>query len=716
MEHIGTQWMTMKAKRRSKAAPSSTQRGSTAVAMLLMMLGLITMLGLVEVGYLYWAKRDTQKVADLAALAGAQQLSACIASNQNNTAASGNATTENKFTGTLTITCGTWDPVANSGITDHFSTVASGVSPNAVKVIAQRSVLPIWGMAGKLPNVSAEAVATGLQPIAVFTVGSTLATVTGKSPLGQLLTGIGLNIPEASLVGYSGVATATLTPSGLLNALGVSVPANITVGGLNQLLATTVSAHALVDVLNAAVTAAGQTQLLSANATLVSAVTASLGSAPGTVTLGSNGATPTGLFAQIVAPDSAAQTALNARVNLLSVISTAVGVATNQHAISVPNTTVSLPPLSATVQAGVIEPPAIGIGGAGTTAYTAQVRLFTELKLSTSSIPLIGGLVSPLVNVNLDIPIAVDLVNAQATLNDLCVKKNAAGNDLATITVNSSVLKTCVGNVTAASAFSSKGACDQIAGFGDKNLLNVTLGTNTVLANVTTHFSLTALTATGSDTFTAGETENLPTNGTALNIGSTVSNLMTALTTVLLGTTVGNNTTGIAANLATDLWNANVASHTGANPNLNQLQAALNQLSGSTSALGSFLQNTSTQVSSILTSTLTLNLGGVISGAGSLVGGVLNLVGGILGDVGCTLGSAACVAVIKGALQGNAPSGVSNGLIGVLGFVLQTLQGPLNTLGANVLTPVLNNTLGIDLGVSTVNLQSLQCHGVQLVY
>lgn len=681
------------------------------MALLIMLLSLVAMLGLVEVGYLYWAKRDTQKVADLAALAGAQRLETCASDGSNNTAAHDNATIENGFTHDLTITCGAWDPVANAAVKDHFISAASG-TVNAVKVIAHRPMLPLLGFVGTLPDVSAEAVAAGTQPVAVFSVGSTLVSVSGASPLGQLLKGVGLNIPEASLVGYAGIANATVTPSGLLKALNVEVPANITVGGLNTLLSTTVSAHALIDVLNAAVTAAGQTQLLSANATLVNAITAQLGTAPGTVTLGSSGATPTGLFAQIVAPDTAAQSALNAKVNLLQFISAAAGVATGQHAISIPNANVSLPPVSVAAAVAVIEPPAIGIGGVGTQAFTSQVRAFTEVKLSTASIPIVGGLVSGLVNISLDIPIAVDLVNAQATLTDLC---NPVGTSTATIAVNSSVLKTCVGSVTQANAFSSKGSCDQIAGFGDKTLLNVKVG-STQLANVTTHFTLTALTANGTGTFAVGDTKNLPANGTALNIGTTVGNVMTALTTVLLGTTVGTNTGSISQNLATDLWNANVASRTGLTPNLTQLSAALAQLQGSTTQLGSFLQNTSSDVTTILASTLTLNLGGVVSGAGSLVGGVLNLVGNVLNDVGCIAASGSCIAVIKSAMDGNAPSGVANGLIGVLGFVLQTLQGPLNQLGSQVLTPILTNTLGVSIGVSTVNLQSLQCHGVQLVY
>ena len=52
----------------------------------------------------------------------------------------------------------------------------------------------------------------------------------------------------------------------------------------------------------------------------------------------------------------------------------------------------------------------------------------------------------------------------------------------------------------------------------------------------------------------------------------------------------------------------------------------------------------------------------------------------------------------------------------MLGLVIQTLKAPLDALGTTALSPLLTNTLGVNLGVSTVNLQSLQCHGVQLVY
>jgi len=696
---------------------SMRQRGATAVGMLVMLLALISMLGLIEVGYLYWARRDTQKVADLAALAGALRLNACAPDNSNNTAAYGPAYTENGFTkGTLSIQCGTWDPLVNAGISDHFSATPAGSTPNAVKVVAQRPVIPMFGASPTLSTVSASAVAAGQAPTAVFTIGSTLATVSGKSPLGQALAAVGLNIPEASLVGYQGLANATITPSGLLNQLGVQVPANLTAGGLNQFLASSVQAHALIDVLNGVVNVAGQQQLLSANATLVNAVTAAIGSAPGQVTLGSNSAT-SGLFAQITAPDSAGlQSALNAQVSALQLISTAVAVASGQHALSGNLSTPSnaIPGLNISTAFAVIEPPQIGVGGIGASASTAQVRAFVNVQLNSANVPLIGALLSPLATINLNLPIAIDLVNAKATVADLCTQTDGTPQT-ATFNVTSSILQMCVGGITQASAFSTAGSCAQIPVTNSTPLLTVKTG-SAVLASVGNPFTLTGLSAGGTGTLAAGQSANLPSDGTPLNIGTVVSNLFTALTTALVTqTTTPSSASTISLPLATDLWNNNVASHTGLTPNLNQLSAALNQLSGSTTSLQGLLQNTSTQVSAILGSALTLNVPGLLGGVGNVLGGVTNLLGGILNQTACVLSQASCIAAIQNAMSGGTAT-LPNSLVAVLGLVVQALQGPLNQLGSQVITPLLTNALGIDLGVSTVSLQSLQCHGVQLVY
>jgi len=675
-----------------------------AVAMLLLMLSLITILGLVEVGYVYAARRQSQKVADLAALSGAQQLPNCTTAIA---AAQGNGATDNRYGGSLTPTCGTWDPVANSGISDHFGPTGSS-NANAVKVTTLRTLTPLNGLAGPLPNITSEAVATSQPPIAGFSVGTTLLTVSGSSALGQLLAGVGIQLNGISLVGYDGLANVNVTPSGLLNQLGVQVPANITVGDLNTLLASQVQAHALIDVLNATVNAANRQDLVSTNATLVNAINAATGSAPSNVTLGSTNG-PGGLFAQIVAPDQAAQAALNTQVSALQLISTAIGVATGKHAVGV-DITLPSPFVNGTIATRIIEPPAVAIGGVGTTAYTAQMRTYLDLNLGTNGIPLINQLV----NIQLDVPIAIDMVGAQGTLTSLC-NVDSSGKETATIAVNSAILKMCVGNITQASAFSSTGSCDQIPGAGNNHLLlNVSIpSTGTQLINLNTHFNTTALPANGSATLSVGQSANI---GTPLDIGTSVNNLFTALATALSNLSVAQTNLTNAAQAptpaATDLWNATPISQT----NGQRLQTALSQVQGASQGLQTLLNKDTGQVATMLGSTLSGNVPGLLTGVSSLLGSVTSALTNIVNDTTCTLGllgSGPCTSAISSAMS-NTGSGNNNAFVSLLGLVMQSLQTPLNQVGTLVQQPL--TALGVNLGVTTVKLQSLQCHRVQLVY
>ena len=117
----------------------------------------------------------------------------------------------------------------------------------------------------------------------------------------------------------------------------------------------------------------------------------------------------------------------------------------------------------------------------------------------------------------------------------------------------------------------------------------------------------------------------------------------------------------------------------------------------------------------MLGNTLSLN----VSGLGSNVGGLLTDVGSVLTNVVlrtlCLGSQAACISAIQNAMPGSG-SAQPNSLLAALGFVLQTVQGPLNQIGSQLVTPTLQNALGVKLGVSTLTLRSLRCHGVQLVY
>jgi uncharacterized membrane protein len=668
-----------------------------------MLLGLITILGIVEVGYLYWAKRDAQKVADLAALSGAQQLPDC---SKATSAASDNATSDNKFGGTLaTNACGTWTPPTQSG-SDGFST--SGTNPNAVKVVATRPVPSIWGLAGALPDVSAEAVAAQQQPIAAFSVGTTLVNVNGESTLGQLLNTVGIPIDGASLVGYNGLANVDITPAGLLKELGIPVDSGITVGDLNTLLAA--QKVKVGDLLNAIVTVAGQNDLVNANATLLNTILADAqvpGIALQDVTLGG----PGGLFATIVAPDGAAQAVLNAQVNALQLIATAIGVGTGKHAIS-NSLNLSLGLLNISASTSVIEPPSMGVGGKGTTAYTAQVRTFINISTPEQGISLLGGAI----NLQVNLPIAIDLVNAQGTLGDLCSTTDSAGQPQAEIDVNSSLLKTCVGNMTQADAFSTAGGCDQIPGANTPmKLFGLSLAGQNI-ASLNTSLAINPLPASGSGTLSPGQTEIIPGDGNQLDLGTTVKNLGTALTAALIanaGTQTGSgfSSSGTPTQTATDLWNGTSGT------NAARIQQALNEIQTSSQGLQGLLGSVTGSVLDLLGNTVQLNVSGLLGDVGNLLGGLVNGLTGTVNYALCVGGSSdSCIAVISGAMSGGGSGTNSNAFVSLLSFLLQALQPALDAIGTQVLTPILQNVLGLDLGQTAVNLQSLQCHRVQLVY
>jgi uncharacterized membrane protein len=428
------------------------------------------------------------------------------------------------------------------------------------------------------------------------------------------------------------------------------------------------------------------------------------------VLLGSSGSTPTGLFAQIVGPDSAANDALNAQVNALQLLEAAIGVATTGHAVNAQSVSLSFPSssnplITLTSATSVIEPPSVAVGGVGATAYTAQIRTFIDITTPTTGSSLLGGLI----NLNLNLPIAIDLANAQAELTSLC----GPGTPEATIAVTSSVLKMCVGDITEANAFSTASSCDLIPGAGTAQPVFKLTAAGVNLASLSTAFATNALTGNSSVTLTPGTSA---VTGDSLNIGTSVSNLVTALTAALIANssaqTGSTSSTGTANQTATDLWNGTNTQSS----NLQRTQQALNEIQSASQGLQGTLGNVTTNVTFLLGNAVQLNVTGLLSDVGSLLNGVGTAVSTILNDVVCAGGlTSACITVISNAMSGGGTGTSSNAFVGLISFLLQSLEGPLNGIGSNVLTPLLSTT-GLQLGENTVNLQSLQCHNVQLVY
>ncbi|MFQ6686426.1 hypothetical protein OMF52_16850 [Bordetella pertussis] len=186
-----------------------------------------------------------------------------------------------------------------------------------------RALFPFLG--GRTLEVEAIA-ARPADPIAAFSVGTGLLA-TGSGELTRLLKQVGLDIGGTAVLGYDiGLAGVKITPAGLLDALGIAVPTDISVAGLNQLLSANVSA--LDGVLDAVVRAASRDSLLDANVGLVQAIETAVGVKDLAVRLGSETAERAGgLFANIQAPDAAS--ALNVELDALEVLATAIGVGTS---------------------------------------------------------------------------------------------------------------------------------------------------------------------------------------------------------------------------------------------------------------------------------------------------------------------------------------------------------------------------------------------------
>jgi len=369
-----------------------------AIAMMLMLLGLITILGIVEVGYLYWAHRDAQKVADLAALSGAQQLPDCTASA---TAASNNASTDNKFSGTPTVTCGAW------GGSDAADTVAPATSSTAatntgVKVVAQMPLTPFFGFA-KFSGTNATAVAINSNPIASFSVGSSLAKIDPTSPLNSLLsTTLGTSL-GLQLLSYNGIANTNIKLLGLIEA------SQIDVGTVSSVLNAPIT---VTDFLTAYVQALQQ----SSNAANIDFDTVNAGIASIEAQIG-NTVIDLGSILNVNANTDDPDVALDTDVNALDILNAAVLAADSKNAVALPATSIGVPDVATVnLSLAVIEPPQIAVGPVGTSAHTAAIRL--KLGLAT---PLSGG--QPF----LDLPLYVEVAPADATIKT--IQCNVAGSD-----------------------------------------------------------------------------------------------------------------------------------------------------------------------------------------------------------------------------------------------------------------------------------------------
>jgi uncharacterized membrane protein len=488
--------------------------------MMLMLLGLITILGIVEVGYLYWAKRDAQKVADLAALSGAQQLTdpTCPTDSAAYKAASSNAADNGSSDYSVAISCGR-QPASGSSILAP----ASASSAAAIKVVTSLNVNHLFGKGMAWQStfpVKATAVAINQEPIAAFSVGSSLASINNQLLESTLGTYLGLQ-----LISYNGIANTNISLLELVKQL----PINI--GTVDSVLQAPITVS---DFLNAYVQALSKAPD-AASIDLgfvqqqVALIEAKLGDVP--ITLGD--------ILNVNANTTDPNAALNTNISALDILSAAILAGDSKNGVSLPAVTINLPTVAnISLMASVIEPPQIGVGGVGTTAHTAQIRLGLNISLvNNPTLPSNQSL--------LNIPLYVEVASADATIKNIqCNTPTEGGSlgDIVTIEAKPGLLNAFLGTLDTNSAFGNthNDWSSVIAGGGFASLVNVSanvLGIIIPVAELQAKSNISLATYTPpapSNSFTVSEQQPLPqewsTPSENIDLGTAIDSLLTSKT------------------------------------------------------------------------------------------------------------------------------------------------------------------------------------------
>lgn len=685
------------------------QRGSMAVAVVFAVLVGVAMLGVAQLGYGYYMKREIQKAADLAALTAVQVLGMGSAADCTRATSAGKASALanvpnifDTFTAAdITVQCKLWDSTRADASGMHVFDPAGGQALNAVRLTIRKELASLFGTLGLSTTVSVNAVATNTQPVAAFMVGSRLLRLQRGGLLSQLLSTVGATPAQLDVLDAAGLASVNITPAGLLKALGLPLSVATGVGTPAELAA--VNNLTLGQLLQATLTVVNQSGTAGANVGLVSnAINTVLAVMPLNlpVKLFGNGGV---LNLSVVGGDATG--ALSANVNALNVLETALVVANGQNLI---NLGLSVPLLGVDARVRVVEPPTLAVGGIGTQATSAGIRVY--LRVSTSNIPLVGPLLANTLGTRVDLPIIIDVAQSTGTLTNLC--QAPLTQHQATIAVTSSLANICLGRFPGMTSSTDQNAANFVsltnscqpgafAAIQRHQVLNV-LGILPLTAKVTLPVFNSAAPVSVTLTEPPGTPSTQTVTATSVNLGALASNLSDAVIGGILGDLYSTGTPLSAADrtaLATSLVGGGGSS---AGKSITQVY---NDMQWSSTALN--------QLSTRLT---TGGLTGVLGGTLQLVGNLLtSLLVAPLNDVVCALGLTPSAirtcrinSVAAQALSGSSQVG------GVLSIVVNLLQPVLTPLSAAL--QQLLDLLGVSVGQTDVSLLSVDCGQPRLVY
>jgi uncharacterized membrane protein len=363
------------------------QSGSVVVtAAIAMSLIVIALIG-TELGYLFFLKREFQKSADLAALAGTTRLQAGGDCAQARAAAIANAGQNLPPEFTLTgadISCGRWDP-ATRPAAPHFGPAASTEPLNAVQVdLARTPALLLPGIPGNLArNVRVQALAAQRSPQAALNIRSSLLTV--DSSKSAILNGtigglLGGNV-TISAAGYNGLIATDVNLLAYLDQLALDF--NLGAGGYDQVLQTDATVGQLLNAMATVLQRNGSTAQVTLDALSALAFSANMPTAQPLLKLGELVKVQTGTPAA----------GLDTNLQVFQLVQGAVQLANGKGAIAANLPVNVLGMGTATLHLKIIEPPQLSAIGDPTLAAldpdgpngirvrTAQFRALLTLDL-----------------------------------------------------------------------------------------------------------------------------------------------------------------------------------------------------------------------------------------------------------------------------------------------------------------------------------------------
>ncbi|VVD89507.1 hypothetical protein PCO31110_01541 [Pandoraea communis] len=700
--------MILRARVRKSARmtpPGGRQRGSVPILSFIFLIVVLILAFALDAGNVFMQRRNLQRAADMAALAGAQTLPGCANATSFAAVASANAKANINSTALqVASSCGVWtSPAANATGPGTFVPVTSGnaASGNAVSVTLSMAVPSFFQLVGTR-TVTATAIARKAPAVVTFTVDSgLLALNSSNSLLGPLLDALGLKTQDYILARQQ-LAGVTITPQGLLQALGVPVTGDISVGTINGVLAVQkLTVSKLLDVTKTAL--ATQNGALSASVSLMNNLINVFNNGTGLKNGTGNAldlpvqlfgtATSPGVFANIDMPGVSTANALTANVAVADLITAAIFGGTGTSGFSIP---ISSPTLGVTANANVVSPPQIGIGGIDAQATAAQVRLMLNVSTSGS---LLGGVLNG-ANTSLSLPLTIEVAQSTAKVTAL----QCGATPSATFEVTSGLVNVCVGTAPGVNMATNTASCTTLM-TSPANIATL-LGLVTVSANVNVSPVTNALSAV---TISAPFPQSSPPLGSTLKLSQLVPALVSGL--IL---SVGSNGASDSTTIANGL--------------VSNVPASATSLTIST--INSFLSNaakglkaTAEGLEATLGGVLTLNGPQMANGVAALINGVLSTVGGLVTGLLGVLSDGVCNSFIFPDAVKSCRVGAVSGSIGtsniapILGSILYTLLNPLLTPLSDLLNSLVSS-LGITLGMTTVTVDSINCQNglVQLVY